>query len=494
MPTLRVMSIAVAIASFALLVAYMGLKAYTHGVCCADDSFIAHVAKNVALGDGYVSTLQDNTPAYSHAYRRLPFDPMISTGPTLVLPASGFIAALGNRTWVPGMALVMVVAFLLVAIRVALGKTVDTLRLDLAVPVFVALSVVFTGSHFYQWHSLLGEVPAALLVVLALAVGACRTFSPAALAATGVLLGLAFLAKALALLYLVALVAVLALVMGSRGLAVRRVVAAMAGFALPVLAFELWKLLTLGLEGYLRAWVTWAAMLKTYGAPGFQLGLIAKIGERSGDFFGRVGFSLFEINAVSWFAVAVAYRYKRDFLFPFTLSLAAGVTLQTVWWVTSSIGWPRYMVIALVITAVLAATPILALPKPKQLWIYLCILLVWSLSSWGRAGGSLVQLDTGRKDNLDATVSFLLDQTEAKPYFGQWWGSVADLEYRLPRSGNFMGFRAITAADWQRGFLIADNNAFVAESDEEFSQLRKKCGQPVLLAPPYSVYRCGGQR
>lgn len=491
---LRGIAALVALAALAAFALFAALKVHSKGVCCADDAFIAHVAKNLALGEGYAATLRDDTAVY--APRR--FDPMISTGPTLVLPAAALIAVFGNASWVPGATVVLVTVVLLLALRLALGPLVDPTRLDLAVPVFLALTLAFTAFHLEHWYALLGEVPAALLAILACLLPATRGLRWRTGAWSGVLLGLAFLAKTLAALYVVAFAVVVAffaspLAPGAPGRESRRfLLAAAAGFALPVLAFESWKLLALGAHDYVRTWVRFLGVAGPLAAGGSARTLAGRVADGSAAFYARFGVSLFELNAVAWAAVLIARRYAG----PLALALAAlatGVTLQTAWWLLASNGWPRYMVIAMVVGAFLATTPLFCLPRLRHAAVYLSLLVVWCVGLWPRTAALVGDRDATASAALDRTVAFLKERRETRPYVGQWWATVADLEYRLPGSLHFRAYQTVTPEDWRRGFLVVVNETFVLKDDAAFARLLERCGAPVHEAPPYRAYRCGGE-
>jgi hypothetical protein len=402
----------------------------------------------------------------------------------------------GNAAWVPGTTVVAAVVLLLVAIRIVLGRKLDSVRLDFAAPVFLALAIAFTPFHLEQWYALLGEVPAALLVVLACALLATLGLTSAVTVASGLLLGLAFLTKALAGLYFIGALAALTIVRGY-GVAATEdkvtgsaVLALIAGFALPVLGFEVWKLSALGSQSYAQAWRGFFGYAGTLGNSAHGESLIARVSDGSTAFYTRFRFSLLELNAFNWFAVVVACRYAKAPLPLLATTLATGVTLQSIWWVSMSIGWPRYMIIALVISAFLAALPILFLRKAKHVAIYLVWIVLWSLPMWSRTTWTLRDFDTTRMENLEKTVAFLRKQPEETPYVGQWWATVVDLEYRLEGSRHFKGFRALEVSDWKRGFLVAVNTFYIAKEDEDFLRLLDKCGPPIQGAPPFSVYRC----
>src|SRR5437762_12376007 len=56
---------------------------FSNGLCCADDSMYATVAKNLAFGKGYAQS----TPLDGSVGLRS-FDPGVGTGPTVIIPAA----------------------------------------------------------------------------------------------------------------------------------------------------------------------------------------------------------------------------------------------------------------------------------------------------------------------------------------------------------------------------------------------------------------------
>ena len=488
---LRLTAALIASAALAAFVFFVATKIQAKGVCCADDAFIAHVAKNLARGQGYAAALQHDS---AHWALQL-FDPMISTGAPLVLPAAALVTLFGNAGWVPGTTVLLVTVLLLLALRFSLASQLDGTRLDLAAPVFLALCVALTAFHLEHWYALLGEVPAALLVVLACMLPATRVRTAAA---SGLLLGLAFLTKTLAALY--AVVFFVALAAARPPLAKRPagresralLVAAVVGCAVPVLAFELWKLLLLGASDYVRSWWRFGAAAGSLAAPGGGHMLATRIAEGSAAFYARFGFSLFELNAFNWVAVLVVQRFTSSRVALSAAALAAGVSLQSIWWLTTSNVWPRYMVMGLVVTAFLAVLPLVCLPRIRWVAVYAALLAVWSVGLWPRTVAQVRDVDATARINLDRTLAFLQNRPEVQPYVAQWWATVADLEYRLPAAANFRGFRSLSEDDWRRSFLVVVNDAFVFKGDVAFEQLLAQCGPPVYAAPPYRVHRCGG--
>jgi hypothetical protein len=216
-----------------------------------------------------------------------------------------------------------------------------------------------------------------------------------------------------------------------------------------------------------------------------------RVADGSAAFGARFGVSLAALNAANWAAVLLARRYARP-LAPGLAALAAGVALQSAWWLLASNGWPRYMVIGVVVSAFLVSMPLAYLPRLRHAAVWLAILAVGCFGLWPRTVAQVTDLDATSRHALDATVAFLAARPEAPPYFGQWWATVADLEYRLPGSLHFRAYQALAPEDWGRGFLVVVNQAFLLPEDERFRELLARCGAPLHDAPPYRVYRCGG--
>ena len=140
---------------------------FSRGICCADDAFFAEVAKNLAIGLGYSTTTQPNELNY-WIYL---FDPTVTTGSILILPTAFLIKLVGNTYWAPGLVMVSFWSILLLIIgRFANKFSSNKANVIIATFFFLFLSYFLLIYHYEQWYALLGEIPSALFIILAIMV------------------------------------------------------------------------------------------------------------------------------------------------------------------------------------------------------------------------------------------------------------------------------------------------------------------------------------
>ncbi|WP_251445587.1 hypothetical protein [Microbacterium sp. USTB-Y] len=211
-----------------------------------DEAFNLTVPRNLVAGLGYTSdgTLSGSTLT--------PFDPRISTGPVVLLPVAGVLMlgmdpVIGARL-VPLASWVLLLAGCAVLGRRLAGRSGALVAVALPLAFNTAESV----SPIQGPADLLGEIPAAALLVWALIVLPRRSWL------AGLLLGLAVQAKLIALLALPAFAVALFLLtppapFGRRLVAaLRRGVLPLVLVAAPTLLVELTALVSLGVTGYAR--------------------------------------------------------------------------------------------------------------------------------------------------------------------------------------------------------------------------------------------------
>lgn len=226
-----------------------------------DEAFNLTVPINLVAGLGYTS---DGTLSGSEL---TPFDVRISTGPVLLLPIAGLVA-LGIDPVIAGRALATLAYLGLLGALALIGHRLGG---RWAALVAVALPVAFetsaVPSPIVTPADILGEVTAAAFLAAALLFVHRRPWL------AGLLLGLAIQAKFIALLAAPAFA--LAVLLDTRGpwkarlrQGVPRVLVAAGAAALPTLAYELAKLLSLGPAGYWQHLREFSWFLRSGGQVG----------------------------------------------------------------------------------------------------------------------------------------------------------------------------------------------------------------------------------
>jgi hypothetical protein len=488
---------ALAGAILALFVALNVALVVNRGVCCADDAFFAVVAKNLAWGFGYSSSFGSGGPDFSLER----FDPTITTGPPLILPVSAAIRIVGNRFWAPGAVQVTLWTVLLVAAWHALGPVATRGRVAIAGGVFLLVAYAVSPYHFEHWYAMLGEVPAALAILLGVAIWAVHPGSGRRSFIAAMLCSLAFLTKALAVVYAATFLTAAFAV----GLAGKRepkhlwrlLTPLLLGFLLPILAFEVWKAATLGLEGYLAHLRAFVQLVFGYGTSR-AASSPAEITTRLITFYTRFGVSLPGLLIVTIFGGSLAWRTGSPAFKRLYLVLLGGVALHACYWLALSLGMPRYIFIGVILLSALVAIPYLALEGAAPTLLYSGVLVLGLLGTVGRLQVPIRDLGgawfapSALRSNQESVVRFLSVRADRRPFVGQSWASVADFEYLSKGVRDFKGYAALAPEDLARGVLVVINSRFHDAGDGQFSAFVARCGRPVLDAAPYAVHECGG--
>ncbi len=487
---------ALAAAAIAFHLVLVASAVVVQGPCGADDSWFAHIGKNLATGAGYVTNIQGT----ALEYRARPFDPNIGTGPTVILPAAALIALFGNRPWVPGATVILLWSLPLFACGFLVRRRLASVPSTVAVATAVGLVYATFAQHFEQWYALLGELPAACLLVLALALWATGPRSRSSAAAVGLLLGLACLSKLLAALWVGAfvLVAVAFEWREASGTARERLKALRAGalaFVLPFLCFEAAKLLSLGWSGY-RA--NSDATFSTIGRLGITrgpgTGLLQRAAERLHVFSEQFGVSLIALLFLGAVATWLVLRRERRASGLLAAALFAGFALHVGWWLFVSIGWARYIVIALVPAIVLLALPIATARTGRALLAWAGLLLIVSVPAW-RTIGLPLQLSRGSwftpcaaNLNTRAVTRFLEQQARGRTVFTPWWAMVSTLEYESREKIAFQPIPSEGAWKPRPGDFVVLDARYTGRPDA--AALTARCGKPALELAPFTVFRC----
>lgn len=252
---LGVLSLRVAMAALACAYAYLVFLGFTHTPIDVDEGYNMSVVRNFVDGNGYASDGLLTTGV------RDPFDVRISTGPAMLLPVAA-LHAYGVPVWVAGRVIATLFAGLLVWSLWRLGARIAGSWAGLLAAAAPLVVDTFTNgeSPLYGPTDMLGEYAALGLCVCALLAVNRRPWL------AGLLLGLAIQAKLFALLALPALLlAVWALRRGAGRRSVWGTLGAVIGTAaVPTVAFEVWKVATLGWGAYRESTSAYIAFVRRH--------------------------------------------------------------------------------------------------------------------------------------------------------------------------------------------------------------------------------------
>lgn len=211
-----------------------------------DDAFFATVAKNLVNGNGFSAVFFDQDYKFHYG---------ISSGPALILPAAAMIFIFGNHYWVPELTAVLLIWSLLIAIFIASKEVVGEKKWAFC---FLTLLMMMLFSHGDEeiklslWVRLMGDIPAALLVILAALIFSSKNLNKSKLASGGIILGLALMIKTIAAIAAGAILIIVAIrIFFSKKPIIWIVIPAFC-FVAPCFLFESIKIIVLGWKGYLE--------------------------------------------------------------------------------------------------------------------------------------------------------------------------------------------------------------------------------------------------
>lgn len=475
------------VASFLLLVIYSTIMlslVWSRGVCCGDDAYHGIIAKNLANGLGYASTIQP----FIHQYNLILFDPLVGTGPTIILPASIVIAFVGNTYWAPGLANVALWSILLFSIGYLLYKENRKSGFLLFTFSFLFLGYSLMTFHLEHWYALLGEVPVALLIILGTKVFYNRDTKQNYLL-TGLLFSLAFEAKILSLvafaIFLVAQLIIFIFEQSSRTFSgftklLLKFIYITLGFSIPIILFESWKLINLGSYNYLENWKNFLNYVGNDGARFDQAtSIFALYDIRVSILFERFGLLL--PNVVFMLLIGWILIRKDKSLRYLFITLVSIIMIYSVWWLFFSIGWARYFIINLIILIFVISLPLLSTRSRTTVFLYFMLIILFSSNTWSRLKypfDGLTPFDfqpSAETQSLIFTSRLLSSSiTKQERIATQWWGTAADIEYLMDGHLNFTTFHDDSLENTDV-FFVAVNRDFMNDNDEDFIELIDDC-------------------
>lgn len=473
-------------------------------LCCADDGAIALVAKSLSEGSGYALPIN-----FSGESGKFLFDPGISTGATLIIPAAIMLRIIGDYPWVPGFTSAIISLGLLFGIcGLALRRFGP--KDGAAYSLLVLILVYFTtsGQNFIHWHALVGEIPAALLTLYAVffVVGDGSRTSSRFL--PGVLLGLAVQAKLLASLAFPVL-AIFSL-WGASGWARKKsdwmsLAVLGTGFLTPIIAFELWRLFELGAHGYV-AWFNQLYAFVQSQVPGANSGgdrvsvLSMRSFNNSKSSLSVYGHAPLDLAAYVFLLSMVSWKFSHRIARKFTLCVMLVAVTHLMWWMLFSNGWQRYELIgAILVSCALATVSLWRVEFPLKI-IVIVVSFVLALPifnpqqlTWFLRGPA--SLDSLREKNLREAIQPLMHERDDSILIGGWWASLVEAKFLLPGSVAIAGFNRVDSLkerDLNVYFIINHKwDGFAGlNKDPAYKSFADGCPNLLIKNSDFELYKC----
>ena len=473
-------------------------SAISFGLCCVDDGVIALAAKSLAHGYGYSTHfLADGSPPQFYGYPPQ-FSPAITTGPTLVLPCALMLRLFGDHEVIPGLVAITAWAATFTFLFERIRRRVTNGSLFAGIAIFcLSVAIVFVF-HFENWHAFLGEVTAGALLILAHWILAMETLSPKWLFLGGLCVGLAIQTKNLALLGGIGVLIALAVRLKGRQrlpeiLAYPAIL--FAGCILPTLLFESWKIIDLGIHGYLVNWSGFLAAAKRHG-----------VGADRGPFLHLAGQRLavirhsFSINPLVYLIIVVlslgtvAVRFSRSWII-LASSVYASVFVWSVYWIYVSTGWARHFEIALLMACFALTIPIFGARSMKDALLFIGLAIFLLAPALPRLPFLRNRLNHGlfasvgnrhARKKVVKTIRNLHAKTPSVIFAGTWWAEYVDVEFDL-QNIIIRHIDQVTQEPGPKFVLVNKNYAIPNEHD----YIEKTLGAPIsatrLTAGPYEL-------
>lgn len=456
---------------------------FSRGVCCGDDAVYAKVAKNLANSEFHNSK---SLLTMGSSWGEL-FDPRLGSGLTLILPATIIIKLVGNTYWAPGIAVVSLWSTLLLFIGITLKRmNFNNKNYTISLFVFFLFSYLLMTYHFEQWYALLGEIPAAFLLILAILIIYIND-SKIAFFASGFLFSLACNSKLLTFLPFATFLIVftlLNLIDNRKGMALQikllipKLSILILGFVIPFLLIEIWKIAFLGIQGYVNYWTIYKNLI-------FGLGLDSSNTHVLQSFFERVlllqnRFGIFLPSLLPVIILGGVLLRKQIVLFKIYCTLSSIVLINSIYWLFFSIGWPRYYIISLIIIILVLALPFLSNKLVSHRFLfYILLLLVFTSQSWGHITFPFNNLDKKLftpSTNLDSLlkVANILNKNNDFQIITQHWSTGIDLEYIIKSNKDFTTIND-PSINLNDPFIFVANTKFLFQPDEKLETILEKC-------------------
>jgi hypothetical protein len=476
---------------FSFILFCIGLN-QSHGLSCADDAWLAIIAKSLVSGLGYATTFAES----KEIAHPILFNPSTGTGPTLIVPCAIAFKIFGKNEVLPGLTAILTWGGVLTLVLARISRRIDGLSFLLGVSVMCAAFLASFSFHFEQWYAFLGEIVAAAFLILAYWIISNERFSGKSLFLCGLALGCAFQAKFLAAIPATGIVLVFVVKgvrTGFRPVQMGKYAAALLiGFLIPTLTFEAYKLIELGGHGYLANWRELLNFIKAHGMQSNAHVNLLLLQQRITLVHDHFGVNLIGLLALIAFGMFLYWRSASKNWILFSAGLLLSVTTTAIYWATLSVGSPRYLVIAVAMGAFLLSVPIFTLELwPKLLFALLTLVLL--RTGFSRDGYIVHSADHGlfrptTERAARASLVRIIDQRKREAptiLASRWWASFAAVEFSLPGSMNFKRIETVSRLPEPK--IILFNHGYDPPSDELINKIRARTSSIIFAGGHYEL-------
>lgn len=469
----------------------------SNGLSFSDDSELALVAKSLARGVGYSEAIFDDGS-------KSQFAPEITTGPTLILPCALLLKFFGANETVPGLSAILVWASVLTFPLIRTGRYTPSLSLLLGVAVFCFSILITCAFDMGQWYGLLGEVTAACLLLLGHWIIAMERLSWRWLFLSGLSLGLAIQTKNLALLGTVGGGAILIIRLkcseSRRNIWLMYSASWLLGCILPTAFFETWKLIHFGLHGYVGNWKEYISFAKAQGLSPAKLPLFDLLQLRIKAIEERFSVNLPAFAILMLLGLRIRKEWRSDQWVTLFLGLQISIGCLGFYWLFFSVGWPRYLLIAVVMGCFALSIPVFGLVKVRDRALFAALSVVFLVGGISRLPFAISRADRGlfRPTNERIARAQIVEAIRRKKQQGSitlggtYFRDYIDVQFLL---GADLKFRRVDAIDpkGSEKKIILINKHFGIPNEREY--IEKTLGAPlstILSVGPYELMEQNG--
>lgn len=468
-------------------------------LCCRDDSYFSTVAKNFANGYGYAVSFNSPTGEL-----RL-FDPTITMGPNLIIPAAFFIKVFGNTFWITGIVAICINILIFTALYLFSFRVFGLLKTNLLFSLlFISFYSFSAPKLFYLWYTLFGEVAGIGFYLLGLLLFCFLRQKQKYLYLSMFLFGLAVMTK---LIYLIVFFPVLGYYYydtlhanGFNQKNIRLFVAGMIMFALPHILWEIYKIAILGFSGYMQLiHDTINTYTKIHG-DNVQYNFFDVYEGRKNLMYedNRININYILLSLFLFFGFTGISSLKKEQKLFVYLSISA-IIPALIWWIFLSKGWSRYAAPWFFTFSILAPFLIIFCSNLFVRGI-LTILLFLNLNIGSPDFIPIANLIQNkfalneRAKNLEDLVRFLSSQDKNKILVSTGaWNTYVEIEYALPNVNNFYMFSQIKeGVDSNNVLLVRHVEYAKLVKSLEYEKFEQIFSDTVFYKHPYLVTTYSG--